>query len=121
MTCLCVRAAAKINLSLDVVGRREDGYHLLSTVMQTVELADRLTIRLEAGRPGIRLICPQPQIPLDSRNTVWKAAALFTEAAGADAKMTICIDRSPPLPAWPEAAPTRPRFSSGWTACFRTA
>ncbi|HBP39209.1 MAG TPA: 4-(cytidine 5'-diphospho)-2-C-methyl-D-erythritol kinase [Clostridiales bacterium] len=99
MTCLSVRAAAKINLSLDVVGRREDGYHLLSTVMQTVELADRLTIRLEPEHPGIRLICPQTGIPLDSRNTVWKAAAFFLEATGAGVGLTIRLDKQIPAAA----------------------
>ena len=51
-----VKAYAKINLTLDITGRREDGYHLLDTVMQSVSLFDEL--ELERGKePGIRLRC----------------------------------------------------------------
>ena len=57
-----VKAYAKINLTLDITGRREDGYHLLDTVMQSVSLFDEL--ELERGKePGIRLRCDREYLP----------------------------------------------------------
>ncbi|MCK9251832.1 MAG: 4-(cytidine 5'-diphospho)-2-C-methyl-D-erythritol kinase [Eubacteriales bacterium] len=80
-------APAKINLSLDIVGRRPDGYHLLATVMQSIDLADQVTITVFEqhgdGEP-IHIRCTQVGIPRDKQNTVWKAAALFCDAAALD-------------------------------------
>ena len=73
-----IRAYAKINLTLDVTGQREDGFHLLDTVMQSVSLFDRLEVRISGG-PGVRMRCAQPFIPVDERNSAVKAAALFLE------------------------------------------
>ena len=77
-----VRVPAKINLSLDVVGRREDGYHLLETVMQTIALYDTVHIAVFSGSfvaevPEIRIFCDDPGVPTDARNTAYKAAAAF--------------------------------------------
>lgn len=94
-----VTAPAKINLSLDITGRREDGYHLLSTVMQSLSLADRLTVSLDSGGTGIRLACDQPDIPCDRRNTAWQAAELFLEAARERAAVTIEICKKIPAAA----------------------
>ncbi|MDW7655611.1 MAG: 4-(cytidine 5'-diphospho)-2-C-methyl-D-erythritol kinase [Bacillota bacterium] len=77
---LTVMAPAKINLSLDIVGKRSDGYHLLSTVMQSVDLADFVTLRLSSTGSGpvrIVLTCDQAALPLDDTNTAQKAAVLF--------------------------------------------
>lgn len=74
-----VTAPAKLNLTLDICGRREDGYHELYTIMQTVDLAD--TVTLTAGKTaGIRLLLSDRRLPNDERNTAYKAAALFLEA-----------------------------------------
>ena len=54
-------AAAKINLTLDILGQREDGYHLMQMVMQSVSLYDRVSLTL--GVPGIRLLCDRPMFP----------------------------------------------------------
>lgn len=76
-----VKAFGKINLTLDVVGRRQDGYHLLDTVMQTVSIWDELEI--QTGREkGIRLECNRDSLPLDSKNTVYRAAKFFLEDQG---------------------------------------
>ncbi len=81
---LTVRAPAKINLTLDVVGVREsDGYHLLQTVMQTVGCTDEITMSL-ADEPGVRLHMSNPRLPTDDRNTAVCAARAFLEAAGLD-------------------------------------
>ena len=76
-----VKAPAKINLSLDITGKRQDGYHLLSTVMQTIELFDILTIRIDDlikfGDEKIIVSTNMGYIPSDTRNTAYKAANLF--------------------------------------------
>lgn len=91
-----VTAPAKINLSLDITGRREDGYHLLSTVMQSLSLADHLTVSVDTGRTGIGLACDRPDIPCDRRNTAWRAAELFLEAVGETFAVEIEITKKIP-------------------------
>lgn len=73
-------ACAKVNLSLDVLGRREDGYHELSMVMLAVTLADGLELSL--AEPGVVLTCSDPSVPCGEKNTVFRAASLFLERAG---------------------------------------
>lgn len=76
-----VDAPAKINLSLDITGRREDGYHLIETVMQAVDLYDRVTVR-QTGAPGtIRLGLMDARIPGGPANTAYRAAEAFFVAA----------------------------------------
>ena len=69
-----ISAPAKINLHLEVLGLRPDGFHALETVFQTVTLADSLDVRLVPGS-GIGLICSDPTLPADARNLAWRAAA----------------------------------------------
>lgn len=88
-------AAAKINLTLDILGRREDGYHLMQMVMQSVSLYDRVTLSL-LEVPGIFLTCSHPGIPQDQRNIAWKAAAAFHRAAGTDPAVAIRIEKQIP-------------------------
>ena len=79
---LSVAAPAKINLSLDITGTRDDGYHLVDTVMQAVSLCDTVTV-WESDQPGISLELTgagADTLPADDTNTAWKAAALFREA-----------------------------------------
>jgi len=76
MSYIEIPAYAKINLSLDVIRRREDGYHELRMIMQTVSLHD--TVCLEAtGEAGIHLECSGGMVPADSTNTAWRAAELM--------------------------------------------
>lgn len=70
-----LKAYAKVNLTLDIVGRRQDGYHLLQSVMQSVGLFDHIHLRKRAR--GIKLEVDDPVIPTDERNTAWQAAQLF--------------------------------------------
>ncbi len=76
-----VKAPAKINLTLDVTGRREDGYHLIESVMQAIDLCDVVTV-YKTGHSDIRLEIDDERVPNDERNTAWRAAAAFCEAAG---------------------------------------
>ena len=71
---LTLTAPAKINLSLDITGKRPDGYHTLRSVFQTVGIYDTLTVtQTEADMP-LTLTCNDPEVPCDERNLVWKAA-----------------------------------------------
>ncbi|MDY5957820.1 MAG: hypothetical protein SPJ24_00030 [Agathobaculum butyriciproducens] len=75
-----VRARAKINLTLDVTGRREDGYHTVEMVMQSIALHDTVrvtTIHGEKKPRGIVLSCSLPFLPTDERNLAYRAAELF--------------------------------------------
>ena len=62
---------AKLNLALDVLGLREDGYHEIETVMQAISIYDELTIRRRAER-GITLSSSLPFLPLDARNLAYR-------------------------------------------------
>lgn len=76
-----INAYGKINLTLDVVGRREDGYHLLDTVMQTISVWDELEIQ-HNRQPGVHLQCNRESLPTDSKNTAFRAAKFFLEDRG---------------------------------------
>lgn len=92
---MIVNANAKINLYLDIVGRREDGYHLLETVMQSVTLSDILEISTCDGN-GISLHCDAPHIPSDERNIAYKAAKRYLDLAGVSAQVMIDIQKRIP-------------------------
>ena len=73
-----LRALAKINLGLDVTGKREDGYHEVRMVMQTIQMYDQLEIK-ESKEPGIRLTTNLPFLPCNDGNLVYKAAKLLMD------------------------------------------
>jgi len=75
-----VRAFAKINLSLCVVGTRADGFHELRTIFQSIALHDTLTIRAQRG--PFHLTCTDPNCPDDNANLIWRAAERVWRAAG---------------------------------------
>ena len=81
---LSVLAPAKVNLYLNVCGKRADGYHDIESVMQTVSIFDRLTvIRNDAdGNKNISLSCRNTKIPTDEKNLVYRAALRFFEENG---------------------------------------
>lgn len=74
--CYTLTAPAKINLYLEIIGDRPDGYHELVMVLQSIDLADRLELRLN-GTDQIRLHCDRPSVPLDRSNLAYRAAALM--------------------------------------------
>lgn len=74
-------AYAKINLTLDVLRRRDDGYHDLRSIMQTVSLRDDVEVAVDTGKPW-ELSCSIPSIPADERNLAWKAAQAFFDRLG---------------------------------------
>ncbi len=85
-----IRAPAKINLSLRVVGRRADGYHLIDSVMVPVSLYDDIEIRKQRRPTGgrvqaeelIRISCNHPDVPLGKENIVYRAAQRILEKRG---------------------------------------
>lgn len=83
MITLTEKAYAKLNLTLDILGKREDGYHDLKSVMQTISLYDWIEMDIGTGRPWT-LSCSREGIPCDERNLAWKAAALYCETVGVD-------------------------------------
>ena len=76
-------ALAKINLTLDVLGKRGDGYHDLQSIMQTISIRDDITLHLGTGEPW-KLVCDKDWVPTDERNLAWKAAKVFFETLGTD-------------------------------------
>lgn len=76
-------AFAKLNLTLDVLGRREDGYHDLQSVMQTISIRDDIEIDIGTGKPW-KLLCSMEGIPTDETNLAWKAAKVYCEAMNKD-------------------------------------
>lgn len=78
MTTLYEGAFAKLNLTLDVLGKREDGYHDLKSVMQTISIRDDVEIDVGTGKPW-SLECSVEGIPCDETNLAWKAAKVFCD------------------------------------------
>lgn len=76
---IMIEANAKINLFLDVLGRRADGYHDLETIMQSISLCDYLSIK---KADGLSLTVNTAEIPSDERNIALRAAQIFFEASG---------------------------------------
>lgn len=93
-----LKAMAKINLGLDVIGRRPDGYHDLRMVMQTVRLFDRL--KLSATRSaGIRVKSNLRYLPTDRSNHAWQAAQMLMEEFGISGGVFIEIQKHIPVAA----------------------
>lgn len=93
-----LRALAKINLGLDVIGRREDGYHEVKMIMQTIEMYDVLDMRKQT-QPGISLQTNLPYIPTDRKNLVYQAAELLMEEFQIQEGISIWLDKFIPVAA----------------------
>lgn len=99
MTTLYEGAFAKINLTLDVLDKRPDGYHDIKSVMQTISIRDDVQIDVGTGEPW-KLICDAEGVPTDSRNLAWKAAEAFFRVTGKDPDgLTIQITKRIPMEA----------------------
>lgn len=81
MTTLYEGAFAKINLTLDVLGKREDGYHDIKSIMQAISIRDDIEIDVDTDKEW-ELQCSMDGIPLDHRNLAWKAAEVFYAVTG---------------------------------------
>ena len=98
MDTLTRKAYAKINLGLDVLRRREDGYHEVKMIMQTVDIYDVLTF-VKAPADVFRLSVDSAQIPDDDNNLVLKAARLLFATAGIDAGVEVTLQKNIPVAA----------------------
>lgn len=96
-TTLRIRAHAKVNLYLDVLDRRGDGFHNIETIFQTVSLADELTFTDTAS--GIALGCSRPDLSMGPDNLVCKAAALLQSKTGCTRGATIYVEKNIPIAA----------------------
>lgn len=96
-----VKAPAKINLTLDIIGKRPDGYHDVAMVMQTVSLYDTVTVESSDDGDEIKVSCPAyPDVPCDDSNIVCKAARAFFAHTGIEPQaLTIEIDKQIPTQA----------------------
>ncbi len=98
MNSITVNAYAKINLGLDVLNKRPDGYHEVRMIMQSLELHDVITITRSAAE-GIRINTNLSYIPNDQGNLVYKAAALFLKTISVKEGLNIRLEKNIPVAA----------------------
>jgi 4-diphosphocytidyl-2-C-methyl-D-erythritol kinase len=91
-----LRAAAKVNLTLEVLGKRADGYHEIATVMQAVDLSDRITLD---DADDLELRSDSASVPTDASNLAWRAVIALREAAGIERGVHIALDKRIPVAA----------------------
>ena len=95
-----IQCPAKINLTLEIVNRREDGFHNIKSIMQTISLYDYLVIKtFSASLTEIKLSGNSSEIPYDETNLVYKAASLFLDAIGRTCGIDIYIEKNIPVSA----------------------
>ena len=99
MNSIKLKSRAKINLSIDVVGKREDGYHLVEMIMQTIDLYDIINIRNIHNQDIIVIKSNSREIPLNSNNIVYKAAELIKKKFNISTGIEILIDKNIPVAA----------------------
>ncbi|MDZ4994194.1 4-(cytidine 5'-diphospho)-2-C-methyl-D-erythritol kinase [Clostridium perfringens] len=93
-----MKAYAKINIALDAIGKREDNYHLLRMIMQTVDLYDVIEIE-KSNDSSISISCNKHYVPTDERNLAYKAAVLFRENFNIKDGVKISIKKNIPVAA----------------------
>lgn len=93
-----LRALAKINLGLDVLGRREDGYHELRMIMQTINMYDQLDMEI-SEEPGIRITTNLPYVPVNQNNLVYRAANMLLEEFQIKEGLTVDLQKMIPVAA----------------------
>ena len=96
-----LKAYAKVNLSIDVLGKRPDGYHEVSMILQQIELWDRVIVSSSPGTGKITLTANLPWIPTDQKNIAWKAVDLMRETfrPEEDPDVTIHLGKKIPVAA----------------------
>ena len=90
-----IEAPAKINLTLDVTDRRADGYHIIESVMQTVDVCDTIEFTV-SEQEGITLTCSDETLPTDESNTAYHAAQVFYEHIGKTPRLEMHIEKRIP-------------------------
>ena len=92
------KAYAKINLGLDVIGRRDDGYHLVRMIMQSIDLYDELSFEKTADG-SITIITSNAKIPTDNHNLIWKVAHQLQETYGVKDGVIVSLKKYIPMAA----------------------
>jgi 4-diphosphocytidyl-2-C-methyl-D-erythritol kinase len=92
---ISLKAHAKINLFLEILGKRDDGYHEIETIMQEIDLADDL--QFEETQEGVKLECDDRNIPLNQDNLVCKAANLILKECGIKKGVLINLEKKIPV------------------------
>ena len=95
---ITVKAPAKVNLGLRILGRRPDGYHDIHSLFCPVSLCDLISVSATRHRGEISLRASGIPVPEGPSNIVWKAAALFIEATGAEMGVEIGLHKEIPSP-----------------------
>lgn len=108
---LTLASPAKINLYLKVLNKRPDGYHDIETVFERIDLCDK--IKLRSIRKDIVVLCDNPQVPCDSRNLVYRVAAVLKESYGVTSGVEITLNKKIPVAAGLGGA------SSNCASCLR--
>ena len=98
MNTITKKAYGKINLALDTIGKRQDGYHLVRMIMQTVNLYDTVTIT-KKDTPGITLTTNRGDLPTDENNLIYKAAKLLIEEFHIAEGVSIHLEKRIPVAA----------------------
>ena len=98
MNSIKLKSRAKVNLSIDVLGKRQDGYHLVEMIMQTIDLYDLIEIN-EKDNDQITIKSTSDEIPLDCNNLVYKAANLIKKTFNIDKGVEIHIKKNIPVAA----------------------
>ena len=93
---LKINANSKINLFLEITGKKPNGYHTVDTVMQSVSLSDELELELIPKSGGIMLSCSISSIPVGERNIAYKTAKSYIDATGVDCGLKINIEKRIP-------------------------
>ncbi|MGB9629133.1 MAG: 4-(cytidine 5'-diphospho)-2-C-methyl-D-erythritol kinase [Thermodesulfobacteriota bacterium] len=96
MDVLRLESPAKINLRLEILRKREDGYHDIRTIFQKISLYDKLLFRLKKEK-GISITTDQPRLPVGKENLVYRAAQLMIQKAGFEGGIHIQIEKKIPL------------------------
>ena len=114
---ISLKAPAKINLFLEILGKRDDGYHEIETIMQEIALADNL--QFEEIQEGVKLECNDKSIPLNQDNLVCKAANLILKECGIKKGVSINLEKKIPVGAGlgggsSDAATTLKALNSLW-------
>ncbi len=109
-----MRALAKVNLHLRILGRRADGFHDIETLMVPVSLGDELVVETSLGR-AVKVECDHPDVPKGVDNLVARAARQFSEDTGRHFAVRILLEKkSPWVPAWAAAAAMPRRCCWPW-------
>ncbi len=98
MESMWINAPAKINIGLDVVGRREDGYHEVRMIMQSIRLFDRLTLNRKKD-PGVRLTTNLKFLPTDDNNLIVKSAKMLMKEFNLEGGLNINLEKRIPVAA----------------------